>query len=90
MNERYARLIGLFFAIVPWSIVPLRSLDFATTEPIASQIILGYAVLLVLGAAVVSICFAFAERRDFAAKLLLIINCVYGVFGLLVLAQLLI
>lgn len=88
MNTRIAASVMSIFAILPFTLMFLRLFEFARTAPMDVTLISIYAGLMVLGAVASGACYAFCAKRSVVLHLLLALNCIYGIFGLIAVGQL--
>lgn len=88
MNTRNTSYIMGFFAIFPWTLIILRFFEFARTSPTAQTLIYVYSAIMILGALISVICYAFCQQRTIKHHLLLGLNCLYAIFALFVFSQL--
>ncbi len=77
--------ISAVFILLPWTILPLRTHQWALEMPAARVIIFLYAAAMILGGIFSGICYGKLRVRHTAMKICLAINLVYAIFGAAVL-----
>lgn len=83
MNDKLLRAINIIFNILPWTLIIIRqSFDWALEDPIATYLIIGYIIFMILGGifSLVSKKLSNSSNTFFNASIL--INVVYLIVGI--------
>lgn len=68
--------------IVPWTIIPLRTFDWALVSPTAEIMISSYAAFMVFSGIFTIISYVKSKAQNTLMKICLLINNVYAVGGI--------
>lgn len=79
--------ICLFMVFAPWTILPVRSFDWALESPAAEIMISGYAIWMVFSGIFTVFCYKKLTLQNTLMKICLVINGIYAAFGLLALGM---
>lgn len=82
MKNKWIHLINSVIILLPWTILPVRMFDWALESPNAQNIILGYAIFMILGGIFTIASYSKVTEKDNFLKLSLVINSLYLFFGL--------
>lgn len=81
MKEKSLTIVSTVLLFVPWTLLPLRSFDWALESPVAEIMISCYAVLMILGGAFTIFSYVRAKVQNNWMKVCLVIHCLYAVGG---------
>ena len=81
MKEKILTMVSTILLFVPWTILPLRSFDWALKSPVAEIMISCYAVFMILGGMFTVFLYVRAKVQNNWMKVCLVINCLYAVGG---------
>ncbi len=81
MKNKMLTVVSCIMLFVPWTILPLRTFQWALEMPTAEIIISSYAAFMIFSGIFTSISYAKAKVRNRIMKLCLIVNVLYAVFG---------
>lgn len=82
MKEKIITAISSLLVFIPWSILILRTNQWALESPMADTLILGYAAFMIAGAVFVLWGYMKERIQNNLMKICLVINCLYGAGGL--------
>lgn len=87
MKNKMLTGISTLMLFIPWTILTLRSFDWALESPAAEIIITCYAVFMVFSGIFTLFAYQRANLQTNRMKACLVINSLYAAFGLLALAM---
>lgn len=82
MKNKILTAICAFMVIVPWTIIPLRTFDWALVSPTAEIMISSYAAFMVFSGIFTIISYVKSKAQNTLMKICLLINNVYAVGGI--------
>lgn len=82
MKNKILTAINTIMLFVPWTILPLRTFDWALELPAAEIMIACYAIFMVLSGIFTIISYAKAKVQNNLMKVCLIVNSLYAVAGI--------
>lgn len=82
MKNKILTLISTIMLFVPWTILPLRTFDWALQSPTAEIMISCYAAFMIFSGIFTVISYAGAKVKNALMKICLVINCLYAVAGM--------
>ena len=83
MKNKILNIISVIMVFVPWTILPLRAY-FEWALEYAHIMIPCYAAFMIFSAIFTIISYVKAKSQNNLMKVCLVVNCVYGVFAILV------
>lgn len=83
MKPKLLSILCTLMVFVPWTILPLRAFDWALQSPTAEIMIAVYAVFMIFSGIFTT--FSYKKVQNGPMKAALVINGLYGVFGVFVL-----
>lgn len=84
MKNKILTAISTLMMFIPWTILPLRSFDWALKSPAAEVMISCYAAAMILGGALTMISYMKVKVQNYLMKVCLVINSLYAVGGVAV------
>ena len=84
MKNKILTAVSIFMLFVPWTILPLRSFDWALESPVAEIMISCYAAFMIFSGIFTIISYASAKVQNNLMKGCLVVNSLYAVFGVAV------
>lgn len=84
MKNKILTAISTIMLFVPWTILPLRTFDWALESPVAEIMISCYAAFMIFSGIFTIVSYAKAKVQNNLMKVDLIINSLYAVFGVIV------
>ena len=88
-KSRLLTTISTLMLFLPWTILPLRTYDWALQSPTAEIMIGCYAAAMIFGGIFTLVSYHKAKVQNFLMKICLIVNTLYAVLGTIVLGQIL-
>lgn len=82
MKNKILTAVSAIMLFVPWTILPLRTFDWALELPAAEIMIACYAVFMIFSGAFTIISYVKAKAQNNLMKLCLIVNGLYAVAGI--------
>lgn len=82
MKNKRLTAVSTILLFVPWTILPLRSFDWALQWPVAEIMIAGYAVFMIFSGVFTMISYAKGKAQNSLMKVCLVINSLYAVAGI--------
>ena len=79
MKNKILTAISTIMLFVPWTILPLRTFDWALESPVAC-----YAAFMIFSGIFTIVSYAKAKVQNNLMKIDLVINSIYAVFGVIV------
>ena len=86
MKTKILTVINTLMLFVPWTILPLRSFDWALESPVAEIMISCYAAFMIFSGVFTGLSYVKAKVQNNLMKVCLIINGLYAVGGVAALA----
>lgn len=84
MKDKILTAISAMMLFVPWTILPLRTFDWALETPVAKIMISCYAAFMIFSGIFTMISYVRAKAQNNLMKVCLIINSLYAAFGIAV------
>ena len=81
MKNKILTVISTLMLFVPWTILPLRTFDWALESPTAEIMIACYAIFMVLSGIFTGMSYARAKTKNNWMKVCLVVNGLYAVAG---------
>lgn len=85
MKNKILTAISTLMLFVPWTILPLRTFDWALESPTAEIMIASYAIFMVFSGIFTSMSYAKAKIQNNWMKVCLVVNGLYAVAGVMLL-----
>ena len=85
MREKVYTAICSCMVLAPWTILPLRTFDWALETPAAQIVIICYAALMIFGGIFTLLAYTKQRMRSRTMQICLVCNCAYAAFGILAL-----
>lgn len=85
MKNKILTAISTLMLFVPWTILPLRTFDWALESPTAEIMIASYAIFMVISGIFTSMSYAKAKIQNNWMKVCLVVNGLYAVAGVMLL-----
>ena len=82
MKNNVLMIICCIMIFIPWTILPLRSFDWALESPVAEIMISCYATFMILSGFFTIISYVKLKVQNHLMKICLVINSLYGAFGI--------
>ncbi|GBD68921.1 hypothetical protein [Tetragenococcus halophilus] len=89
MKDKLITVMNTLVVFIPWTILPIRMFDWALKSPNAENIILGYAIFMIIGGIFTILTYSRIEEKSNLLKICLIVNSFYLCFGLFALGMVL-
>lgn len=90
MKNKILTAVSTIMLFVPWTILPLRTFDWALESPIAEIMIACYAVFMIFSGVFTIISYVRAKAQSNLMKVCLIVNSLYAVAGVAFLGMMII
>lgn len=87
MKNKILTTVSIIMIFVPWTILPLRMFDWALQSPTAEIMISCYATFMIFSGIFTITSYIKAKVQNNMMKVCLIVNSLYGIFGVVVLGQ---
>lgn len=87
MKNKVLTVVSVIMLFVPWTILPLRTFDWALELPVAEIMIACYAVFMIFSGLFTIMAYFMARTRNNLMKLCLIVNSLYAVAGVVFLGM---
>lgn len=84
MKNKILTAISTIMLFVPWTILPLRTFDWALESPVAEIMISCYAAFMIFSGIFTIVSYAKAKVQNNLMKVDLVVNSLYAVFGVIV------
>ncbi len=81
MKNKILTAISTIMLFIPWTILPLRTFDWALESPIAEIMIACYAAFMIFSGVFTIISYVKAKAQNNLMKVCLIVNSLYAVAG---------
>ncbi|MDN6731802.1 MAG: hypothetical protein L0L58_10745 [Tetragenococcus koreensis] len=82
MKDKLINIIDSLVVLIPWTILPIRMFDWALKSPNAENIILGYAIFMIIGGVFTILTYPRVDEKSNLLKIYLVVNSFYLCFGL--------
>lgn len=90
MKNKILTAISTIMLFVPWTILPLRTFDWALESPVAEIMIACYAAFMIFSGVFTIISYVKAKAQSNLMKICLIVNSLYAVAGVAFLGMMII
>ena len=87
MKNKILTAASTIMLFVPWTILPLRSFDWALESPVAEIIIACYATFMVFSGVFTNISYVKAKAGNTLMKFCLVVNSLYSFVGIVLLGM---
>lgn len=81
MKNKILTAVNTIMLFVPWTILPIRTFDWALEIPVAEIMIACYAIFMVLSGIFTIITYVISKVQNNLMKVCLIVNSLYAVAG---------
>lgn len=81
MKNKMITFISTIMMIVPWTIFPIRTFDWALQSPAAEIIISCYAVFMIISGVFTIVSYVKLKLQNNLMKICLLVNSIYAVVG---------
>lgn len=81
MKNKILTAVSAIMLFIPWTILPLRTFDWALESPVAEIMISCYAAFMIFSGVFTIISYVKAKAQNNLMKVCLIINGIYAVGG---------
>lgn len=82
MKNKILTAVSTIMLFVPWTILPLRTFDWALESPVAEIMIACYAAFMIFSGVFTIISYVKAKAQNNLMKVCLIVNSLYAVAGI--------
>lgn len=82
MKEKLFTTISTLMILIPWTLLPIRSFEWALESPTAEILISCYAAFMIFSGIFTILCYTKAGIRHTWMKICVLINGVYAVGGI--------
>lgn len=82
MKDKLITVMNTLVVFIPWTILPIRMFDWALKSPNAENIILGYAIFMIIGGIFTITTYSSMSEKNYWLKICLVVNSFYLCFGL--------
>lgn len=90
MKNKILTAVSTIMLFVPWTILPLRTFDWALKSPVAEIMIACYAAFMIFSGVFTIISYVKANAQSNLMKVCLIVNSLYAVAGVAFLGMMII
>ena len=90
MKNKILTVVSAIMLFVPWTILPLRTFDWALESPVAEIMISCYAAFMIFSGVFTIISYVKAKVQNNLMKFCLVVNSLYAVEGVGFLAMMII
>lgn len=87
MKNKILTAVSTIMLFVPWTILPLRTFDWALESPVAEIMIACYAAFMIFSGVFTIISYVKAKAQNNLMKVCLIVNSLYAVAGIVFLGM---
>ena len=87
MKNKILTAVSAIMLFIPWTILPLRTFDWALESPVAEIMISCYAAFMIFSGVFTIISYVKAKAQNNLMKVCLIVNGLYAVGGIVALAM---
>lgn len=88
MKNKILTAVSAIMLFIPWTILPLRTFDWALESPVAEIMIACYAAFMIFSGVFTIISYVKAKAQNNLMKVCLIVNSLYAVAGVVFLGML--
>ncbi|MCI8530003.1 MAG: hypothetical protein HFH82_12780 [Lachnospiraceae bacterium] len=81
MKNKISTFVSILMLFIPWTILPLRSFDWALKSPAGEIIIACYAVFMILSGVFTILFYVKGKVQNNLMKVCLVVNSLYGIAG---------
>ena len=78
MKNKICTAIATLMLFIPWTILPLRTFDWALESPAAEIIIYSYAAFMIFSGIFSVLAYAAGNVRNKWMQMCMVINCIYA------------
>ena len=89
MKNKILTAVSAIMLFIPWTILPLRTFDWALESPVAEIMIACYAVFMIFSGVFTIISYAKAKVGNNLMKICLVVNSLYAAAGVVFLGMML-
>ena len=89
MKNKILTAVSAIMLFIPWTILPLRTFDWALESPVAEIMISCYAAFMIFSGVFTIISYVKAKAQNNLMKICLIVNSLYAVAGVVFLGMML-
>ena len=89
MKNKILTAVSAVMLLVPWTILPLRTFDWALESPAAEIMIACYSAFMIFSGVFTIISYVKAKAQNNLMKICLIVNSLYAVAGVVFLGMML-
>ena len=87
MKNKLLTAVSAVMLLVPWTILPLRTFDWALESPVAEIMIACYSAFMIFSGVFTIISYVKAKAQNTLMKVCLIVNSLYAVAGVVFLGM---
>ena len=87
MKNKVLTAVSTIMIFVPWTILPLRTFDWALESPVAEIMIACYSAFMIFSGVFTIISYVKAKAQNNLMKVCLIVNSLYAVAGVVFLGM---
>ena len=87
MKNKILTAVSAIMFFVPWTILPIRTFDWALESPVAEIMIACYAAFMIFSGVFTIISYVKAKAQNNLMKVCLIVNSLYAVSGVVFLGM---
>ena len=87
MKNKILTALSTIMLFIPWTILPLRTFDWALESPAAEIMIACYAAFMIFSGVFTIISYAKAKAQNNLMKVCLVVNSLYAVAGVVFLGM---
>ncbi len=87
MKTKLLTAVSFIMIFIPWTILPLRSFEWALESPAAEIMIAGYAVFMIFSGVFTAVSYTKVKVQNQLMKICLVICCVYAAAGAVLLGM---
>ena len=81
MKNKFLTVVSTVMLFIPWTILPLRTFDWALESPVAEIMIACYASFMIFSGVFTVLSYVKAKAQNNLMKVCLIVNSLYAVAG---------
>lgn len=87
MKNKILNAVSAIMLFIPWTILPLRTFDWALESPVAEIMIACYAAFMIFSGVFTIISYVKAKAQNNLMKVCLVVNSLYAVAGVVFLGM---
>ncbi len=87
MKNKILTAVSAIMLFIPWTILPLRTFDWALESPVAEIMIACYAAFMIFSGVFTIISYVKAKAQNNLMKVCLVVNSLYAVAGVVFLGM---